>query len=252
MSMRFLVIALVSFASGLYACTPAEETPSQDGKTAVQKLAAQLTKYYVGVFVHGPEWNQDADAMLEEAQEQDRQRIRELVAAGKLVGAVEVERNAEPKMVVFLKTDSQSEAWSLMNESPAVKSKFYDAQVYEVWGTRGLGTQLEGKLPEGEEATKSQYYLVVGRKGANWVAEPGEDTKKAAEIHSGNVLKLHEEGTLKFFAAFSGSGDPRNMAIVTAGSQEAVEGMLAGGEAVKAGWLSYSVYPCLILDGVLP
>ena len=169
--------------------------------------------------------------------------------SGKLVGLAEVTEQSEWKIVVFFKTESETEAREILDGTKAVKEGLLTSEVHTVWGTRGLGAGLK---EETEERSKAVYYLSILSKGKAWKEKPDEDQGSLVDVHASNVLKLKDAGVLKFYGAVDGGGAIRNISIASAQSAEEVKTKLAAGPLIQKGWFVATVLTCEIAEGTLP
>jgi len=214
-----------------------------------ETLFASLTKYHVGVLSSGPKWTGTSEKEIRERLKKNRSRLVDLVKSGKLVGMAEVAEKSDWKLLVFFKTDSETEARGILEGTRAVKEGLLKSEVYTVWGTRGLGAGLK---EENKERSKAVYYLTILSKGKAWKEKPDEDQSPLVDVHASNVLKLREAGVLKFYGLVDGSGAIRSLSIVSAQSAEDVKTKLAAGPLIQKEWFVARVLTCKIAEGILP
>jgi hypothetical protein len=212
-------------------------------------LFATLTKYHVGILRTGPKWSGTSEKEIRDRVKKNRSQLADLVKSGKLVGAAEITDKSDWKVLVFFKTDSEKEARELLEKTKAVKEGLLKAEVYTVWGTRGLGAGLKTEM---KERSKSTYYLSILSKGKAWKEKPDEDQGHLVDVHASNVLKLRDAGVLKFYGVVDGSGAIRNLSIVSAESAEDVKTKLAAGPLLQKEWFIGDVLTCKIAEGILP
>jgi len=226
-------------------------TPQQD-QSAVNIFAASLTRYYVGVVNNGPQWTEQVD----EVTKQNRAYLADLVTAGKLVGAGQVTDSKEVRWVLFFKGESVDEAKTIIDEAPAVKAGRFVGAVRPAWGTKGMGSKLQG---EGKAKAKAMasgatmtHYAVVFKKGSKWSAEESESTRNMLQKQIANIVKMHQSGTLKFYAAFDDQGEVRGFGVLQASSMEAAKKLMKSDPAVKAKYFTPEFYTFEVAEGVLP
>jgi uncharacterized protein YciI len=231
---------------------PAVIGQEKAAQSSVQKLAASLTKYYVGHFTMGPNWSAEPGPKVIEGRKKGREVLAAHVKDGKIVGVAEATGKSGASMIVFFKTTTEAEAWTVINEFPGVKSGFYKGKLFEVWGTKGLGEKMQETLKPAEAPATKPFYLAVTTKGKKWQSKPSNEQLKHVEAGAENLLKSMESGKLKFYAAFTGSGDPRGIAIFEAGSMEEAQKMAKSGPLMNSKWLSVAVTECSVVDGTFP
>lgn len=214
-----------------------------------EALFATLTKYHVGILRTGPKWSGASEKEIRNRLKNNRSRLADLVKSGKLVGLAEVTEQSEWKIVVFFKTESETEAREILDGTKAVKEGLLTSEVCTVWGTRGLGAGLK---EETKERSKAVYYLSILSKGKAWKEKPDEDQRSLVDVHASNVLKLKDAGVLKFYGAVDGGGAIRNISIASAQSAEDVKTKLAAGPLIQKGWFVATVLTCEIAEGTLP
>jgi hypothetical protein len=184
----------------------------------------------------------------------NRANINELVKNGKLVGMAAVSEDSDYKMVVFFKTESEQEARALAESSDAVKRGLLKGEIYQVWGTRGLGEGLKEALQQdpNTKANQENFYLTILSKGKKWTEKPEGDMTRLMDEHASKVMLFRDKGVLRFYGAVSGNTTIRNISIMKGESAKAVEEKLAAGNLIKMKWFSAAVYPCTVPEGTLP
>jgi uncharacterized protein YciI len=219
-------------------------------QSAVNMFAASLTKYYVGIVNSGPEWTEAVD----ELAKQNRAYIGELVKAGKLVGAGQVMDSKDVRWVLFFKGDSLNEAKTIIAEAPAVKANRFIGVVRQTWGTRGIGSKMSevGKMEAMTSGPKVTHFIAVFKKGSKWSPEENESSRKLLQNHITNVVKLHQEGALKFYGAFDDQGEVRSFAILQAKSLKAAKELLKSDPLAKANWATLDYFTFEVAEGILP
>ena len=223
-------------------------------KRPIEVLMASLTKYYVGVYWKGPHWEKSSDQDIQDQMAKNTANINELVKNGKLVGMAAVHEESDCKMVVFFKTESEQEARALAESSYAVKRGLLKGEIYQVWGTRGLGEGLKEALQQdpNTKANQENFYLTILSKGKKWTEKPEGDVSRLMDEHASKVMLFRDKGVLRFYGAVSGNTTIRNISIVKGESAKAVEEKLAAGNLIKMSWFSAAVYPCTVAEGTLP
>jgi muconolactone delta-isomerase len=216
-------------------------------------LMKDLTRYYVVIFWKGPNWSAGSNGVLEGRAKESKQ-LHDLVKSGKLVGLVRVTGEADCKVLGFFKTDSKDEAWAIADSVLAVKEKILTPEVYHVWGSRGMGAQLQEEMKQGKKTEKRlSMYVSLFKKGKNWKADAPEDSTKAwASRHAAAVLKWKESGSLRFYGAVDDAGPLRVMGIFSAKGLDEAKKRVGEAPSVKGEWFEASTYSCSVLDGILP
>jgi hypothetical protein len=235
--------------------TVAPVQPAQEQyKRPVEVLMGSLTKYFIGVYWKGPEWTKTSEQDIRDRMNKNSANIKELVKNGKLVGMASVSEDSDCKLVVFFKTESEEEARALAESSYAVKQGLLKGEIYQVWGTRGMGEGLKEALQQdpNTKTNRESFYLAILSKGKKWTAKPEGDMSRLVDEHASKVMLFRDKGVLRFYGAVSGNTTIRNFSIVKGESAKAVEEKLAGGDLVKMRWFSVAVYPCTVPEGTLP
>jgi hypothetical protein len=233
------------------AVAPVQRTQEQY-KRPIEVLMGSLTKYYVGVYWKGPNWAKTSEQAIRDQMNKNTANINELVRNGKLVGMAAVSEDSDCKMVVFFKTESELEARALAESSYAVKQGLLKGEIYQVWGTRGMGEELKEALQQDPKAKQEKFYLTILSKGKKWTEKPDGDMSRLVDEHASKVMLFRDKGVLRFYGAVSGNTMIRNISIVKGESAKAVEEKLAAGNLVKMRWFSVAVYPCTVPEGTLP
>jgi hypothetical protein len=229
--------------------------PAQEQyKRPIEVLMGSLTKYSVGVYWKGPNWAKTSDQDIRDEMKKNTAKINVLVKAGKLVGMAAVSGESDCKMVVFFKTESEEEARAIAESSYAVKQGLLKEEIYQVWGTRGMGEGLKESLQQdpSKKANKESFYLAILSKGKKWTEKPEGDVSRLMDEHASKVMLFRDKGVLRFYGAVSGNTAIRNISIVKGESASAVEEKLAAGNLMKMKWFSAEVYPCTLPEGTLP
>ena len=225
------------------------ESQSQN-QAAVNVFAASLTQYYIGVINSGPQWTEEVDDITK----QNRAYLSDLVNAGKLVGVGQVTDSKDVRWVFFFKGESMEEAQGIVAQAPAVKAGRYTGRVRQAWGTKGMGSNLaaEGKAQAMASGPQATHYLAVFKKGEKWSAEEDESTRMLLQNHIANIVKLHQDGELKFYGAFDDQGEVRGFAVFQANSLKTAQVLLNDDPAVTADWINPEYYTFEVAEGVLP
>lgn len=229
------------------------QPPQEEQKRPAQVLLGSLTKYHVGVFWATPKWTGTSEQDIRTQMQKNMASIKDLVKSGKLLGIAAVQES-DCKMVVFFKTDSDEEARAIAENSYAVKQGLLRADIFLVWGTRGLGEGLQKEMKADPKKTPkpATYYLTILSKGKAWKETPDENMLPLVDVHASGVMKLRESGALKFYGAVESRGPIRNISIMKGESAESVKTKLSAGELIKREWFSLAVYPCTVPEGTLP
>jgi uncharacterized protein YciI len=249
-----LLLAIPAFVAGTLDASdqPAAGSalPAQDEqKRPVQVLFSSLTQYHIGVFKAGPKWTSTSEKEIRALAKKNVKHLEALVKSGTLVGVAEVAEASDWKLVVFFKGESEEVAREILKGATAVKEGLLTADVYTVWGTRGLGKGLNKEMKQRNKAT---YYLTILSKGKAWTEKPSGDQSSLVDGHASGVLKLKDTGVLKFYGAVEGSSGIRNISIVSAKSAEDVKTKLAAGPLIQKEWFDAKVLTCRIAEGTLP
>jgi uncharacterized protein (DUF2344 family) len=232
---------------------PAVVTAQETEQSSMQKLFGSLTKYHVVAFTEGPKWTKEKAEKQKEGVKKNAEALRKLVKDGKLVGLVAVKQEAKLKLLAFLKTESDKEAHAIVDNVAAVKNGILKADLYLVWGTRGMGEKLRQDIEKKEKVGKEEYFLTFMTKGKNWVANPDPDKKALAEKHAQTILQAKDGGFLRFYGVVEGSGDVRNLSIIAMKSEENLNAALETGFLVEKGWFAAPhIMKCAVFAGTLP
>jgi muconolactone delta-isomerase len=251
--MNTLIFLLLTFVVKFGASSPSPAFIQDEMQNPVNVLMKDLTKYHVVIFWKGPNWSAGSQAIIE-GRSKESQQLKDLVKSGKLVGVVRVSIEADCKILGFFKTDSKEEAWAIVDSLPAVKEQLLTPEIYQIWGTRGMGKEIHEQLKEGKKPEKRQsLFFTLFKKGTNWKADVPEDSSKAwASRHAAAVLKWKESGSLNFYGAVDDTGPLRVMGIFSAKGLDEAKKRLGEAPAVKGGWFTADTYPCSVLEGILP
>jgi len=95
--------------------------------------------------------------------------------------------------------------------------------------------------PGGFEMTT--YYVGFLYKGAKWIPEQTDETRKLQEAHMANIQKMAAEGKLVIAGPFMDNGDLRGLYIFRAASAEEAKALVESDPAVKAGRLRFELHP---------
>lgn len=249
--LKLLFYTLLLALPAAILCSIALSTPpvQDEQKRPVQVLFGSLTEYHVGVFKTGPKWSSASEKEIHALVKKNAKHLEALVKSGTLVGVAEVAEVSDWKLIVFFKGESEQVAREILQGATAVKEGLLTADVYTVWGTRGLGEELNKEMKQRNKAT---YYLTILSKGKAWTEKPGADKALLVDAHASNVLKLKDAGVLKFYGAVEGSSGIRNISIVSAKSAEDVKTKLAAGPLIQKEWFVAKVLTCRIAEGTLP
>ena len=253
-----VLLNLVVIAGHLFAGKLAHDDPGtapeirngpQDQST-LSSFAASLTKYYVGFVRSGPNWTAEVDDITT----QNRSYIKNLVDANKLVGAGQVTAGNNLRWILFFKGDSLGEAKSEIAEAPAVKAGRVTGEVRQMWGTRGIGSKMEGedKMEAMGKGPKLRTYLVVLKKGTTWNPAQNDTTRMILQDHVSFAMKLHQDGALRFYGAFDDRGEVRGFGILQTETLKAAKDLMKDDPAIKANWFTPIYYTFDVAEGVLP
>jgi hypothetical protein len=242
-----LLLSILTCVS-VYAAVPSQPPEQAKQQVPLESLFAMLTKYYVAIYRTGPQWTGESEKQVEQLMKSQTDDIKNLIKAKKLLGFVRVTDSSEVKGIIFFPERAQADVRKMVEQGAAVKSGLLKAEIYEVWGTHGLGAGPA----DGSKGTKSAHYLTVLSKGPIWTERPSKDDGPMIDAHATNVMKLKESGTLKFYGSVGGSTPVRNVSIVSGKSAEEVKNLLAAGPLIKKGWFSAEVHPCVVVEGKLP
>jgi len=225
----------------------------QEQEKAVNVLARSLSRYSAVIMWQGARWGERSAQELDQQRAKNIENVRAMVKAGTLVGAASVTGNADCKSIYFLKTESLSEAISLVGSAYSVQEELFSPEVHTVYGTKGLGEALRESPGEvTSEMPATTYYLAIYSKGDGWREEADEVTRNLSNEHAKRILSLKESGKLKFYAVIADMGPTRAIAIFQAASLDQARAQVMNGQAVKTEWFTARVYEVTVPEGILP
>jgi len=213
---------------------------------------ANLTKYYIATLAKGPSWNAEK---VKGTTEANRAHIQKLVAEGKLVGAVMNQGEGDIRSLFFFKSPKQKDVEDILANAPSVKAGFLKGTVHEIWGTHGLGKNIQAKMKEdkSKKLAAETYYMAIYSKGPKWSEEANEETRAMMAENYKSINRLWKSGTLKFFAVEATlETDVRALGIFASASLHEAEVLATDDPGVTKGWFTVKVVPVTVPEGVLP
>lgn len=210
--------------------------------------------YHLVVLRKGPAWSATASPRAESAQAGHMANVRDLWDRGLLRAAGPVSGDGDIRGVFVLKASSLSRARALAASDPAVQAGRLAMDVYEWWGTRGIGEAYRAALavtPNLPDRMRS-YVLAFARRGPAWTAADTAEVRAAQQAHLDRLGTLMREGHIAAAGPLMEAGDYRGVWIFTTASPDEARRLLAEDPLIRNGQLEAELHVWYSPEGVLP
>jgi uncharacterized protein YciI len=212
---------------------------------AQEKNAPQfkMVEFHMALLKRGP--NFSAAGMPKELQSQHVAHVMSLLESGKAIIAGPLGDYGEIAGIYVLRAKSAEEARAWADNDPAVKAKFFVADLHPWWSADVM------KKPT-KPMKLTTAYLGLLTRGAKWTPEKTPATEELQKAHMANINRLAELKKLVVAGPFGDDGNLRGIFVFKVSSLDEARALAETDPAVIAGRLAIDMHPWLVPEGVLP
>jgi uncharacterized protein YciI len=204
------------------------------------------------LLTRGEKWTADKTPETARIQEGHMANIRRMAGLGKLVAAGPMGDDGDLRGIFIFRGASLDEAKQLSAEDPAIKVGRLKIELFEWWGSKGIGAKYaeEAKKGSPDKIQMVQHFLGLYRRGDKSAAEIEKQQQQLA--HLWHLRKQMDTGKILAAGPFGGDNDLLGVVVLQAATLDEARALADQDPGVKSGLLKIELHPWWVAKGVMP
>jgi uncharacterized protein len=210
--------------------------------------------YLFATLSRGATWTGQKSPELTRLQEGHMANINRMANLGKLIAAGPMGDDGNLRGIFVFRGVSLEEAKQLCGEDPMLKSGHLKIEVYEWWGSKGIGVKYaeEAKKTSPDKIPMVKIFLGLFTIGDNQATATTSETQQLQLGHLWHLRKLMDAGKIVAAGPVSNNSDIRGIMVLQTETLQEARAIANQDPMVKAGRLKVELHPWWVSKGVMP
>ncbi len=252
MLVLMLMLLPLAFAQTNSSALSSQQTTQNNAAQAMPVFDNE--PYLFALLSRGTTWTAEKTPETTRIQEGHMANIRRMAETGKLVAAGPIGDDGNLRGIFVFRGATLDEAKQLSGEDPAIKSGRLKIEIYEWWGSKGIGVKYaeEAKKSSPDKIPMVKIFLGLFHSGDNRAPATAAETQQLQLSHLWHLRKQMDEGRVVAAGPFGGNRDIGGLMVLQTETLEEAKAIAEQDPAVKAGRLKVELHPWWVAKGVMP